>query len=178
MFQEMLQTLPQVIIDGLTLGSVYAVVALGYTMVYGILQLINFAHGEIFMTGAYIGTAVLLIILGMGFGSSIPSLLLLIIALVITALCTGLLGMGIERVAYRPVRRAPRLVALITAVGVSFILQDVVRIVAEILTGNYIVTGPSLFSKQITIPVSSFLSVFNDASLKVSFFIVLICPLV
>lgn len=177
MFQEMLQTLPQVIIDGLTLGSVYAVVALGYTMVYGILQLINFAHGEIFMTGAYIGTAVLLIILGMGFGSSIPSLLLLIIALVITALCTGLLGMGIERVAYRPVRRAPRLVALITAVGVSFILQDVVRIVAEILTGNYIVTGPSLFSKQITIPVSSFLSVFNDASLKVSFFIVLICAI-
>lgn len=177
MFQEMLQTLPQVIIDGLTLGSIYAVVALGYTMVYGILQLINFAHGEIFMTGAYIGTAVLLIILGMGFGSSIPSLLLLIIALVITALCTGLLGMGIERVAYRPVRRAPRLVALITAVGVSFILQDVVRIVAEILTGNYIVTGPSLFSKQITIPVSSFLSVINDASLKVSFFIVLICAI-
>lgn len=177
MIQEMLQTLPQVIIDGLTLGAVYAVVALGYTMVYGILQLINFAHGEIFMSGAYIGTGLLLLFFGMGLGSAIPSLLLLMIVLIISALCTGFLGMGIERVAYRPVRSAPRLVALITAIGISFILQDVVRIIAEMVNGNYIVTGPSLFSEQITIPVSSLSSIFNDASFKVSFIIVLACAI-
>lgn len=68
MFLEMVQSLPQVLIDGLTLGAVYAVVALGYTMVYGILQLINFAHGEIFMSGAFIGTALFILIMGMKFG--------------------------------------------------------------------------------------------------------------
>ena len=105
MFHEIIQTLPQVLIDGLTLGAVYAVVALGYTMVYGILQLINFAHGEIFMSGAFIGTGLLIFFLGTGFGSAIPSIFLLFMVILLTALCTGLLGMGIERVAYRPFKK-------------------------------------------------------------------------
>ncbi|MBM7607205.1 branched-chain amino acid transport system permease protein [Lysinibacillus composti] len=171
MLLEMFQTLPQVLIDGLTLGAVYAVVALGYTMVYGILQLINFAHGEIFMTGAFIGTALFIMI--MGWGSAIPQILLLIIVLVITASITGFIGVGMERIAYRPLRNAPRLIPLITAIGISFVLQDVIRFIAELTSGNYIVTGPSLFSENINLKTSAISSVFNDASFKTSFLIVL-----
>ncbi|HWI47756.1 branched-chain amino acid ABC transporter permease [Rummeliibacillus pycnus] len=174
MLHEMIQSLPQVLIDGLTLGTVYAVVALGYTMVYGILQLINFAHGEIFMTGAFIGTAFLLIFTNIGWISSIPAILLLILVLLTTSILTGFLGMGIERVAYRPLRNAPRLIPLITAIGISFVLQDIVRFIAELTKGNYIVTGPSLFTKQIEIHTSSISSIFHDSSFKSSFFIVLI----
>ncbi|MGE7665644.1 branched-chain amino acid ABC transporter permease [Ureibacillus composti] len=171
MLLEMFQTLPQVLIDGLTLGAVYAVVALGYTMVYGILQLINFAHGEIFMTGAFIGTALFIMI--MGWGSAIPQILLLIIVLVITASITGFIGVGMERIAYRPLRNAPRLIPLITAIGISFVLQDVIRFIAELTSGNYILTGPSLFSENINLKTSAISSVFNDASFKTSFLIVL-----
>ena len=174
MLLEMLQSLPQVLIDGLALGAVYAVVALGYTMVYGILQLINFAHGEIFMTGAFIGTAFFILLMGMGWVSSVPQIIVLILVLVVTACLTGLLGMGIERVAYRPLRNAPRLIPLITAIGISFILQDVIRFIAELSSGNYIVTGPSLFTDQMTIKFSSLSSIFNDASFKTSFLIVLV----
>lgn len=173
MLLEMLQSLPQVLVDGLALGAVYAVVALGYTMVYGILQLINFAHGEIFMTGAFIGTAFFILLMGMSWISSVPQIIVLILVLVITACLTGLLGMGIERVAYRPLRNAPRLIPLITAIGISFILQDVIRFIAELSSGNYIVTGPSLFKDQITIKASSLWNIFNDASFKTSFLIVL-----
>lgn len=178
MFHEIIQTLPQVLIDGLTLGAVYAVVALGYTMVYGILQLINFAHGEIFMSGAFIGTGLLIFFLGTGYGSAIPSIFLLFMVILLTALCTGLLGMGIERVAYRPLRNVPRLVPLITAIGLSFILQDVIRLITELTNGNYILTGPSIFSNQIVIPTSSIASIFNDANFKVSFLFVLISAIV
>lgn len=178
MLQEVLQTLPQVIIDGLTLGSVYAVVALGYTMVYGILQLINFAHGEIFMTGAYIGTGLMILFMGMGWVSALPAIIVLIVVLVITSTITGFIGVGMERVAYRPLRNMPRLIPLITAIGISFILQDVVRFIAELLNGNYILTGPSLFTNNITIKASSILSLFNDASFKSSFLIVLVAAIV
>lgn len=178
MLHEMLQSLPQVLIDGLTLGTVYAVVALGYTMVYGILQLINFAHGEIFMTGAFIGTTFLLIFTNIGWITAIPSILLIILVLVTTAILTGFLGMGIERVAYRPLRNAPRLIPLITAIGISFVLQDIVRFIAELTKGNYIITGPSLFSKQINIPSSSISRLFHDSSLKTSFFIVLVIAVI
>ncbi|MFJ5771366.1 branched-chain amino acid ABC transporter permease [Psychrobacillus sp. NPDC093180] len=178
MLLEMLQSLPQVLIDGLALGAVYAVVALGYTMVYGILQLINFAHGEIFMTGAFIGTAFFILLMGMSWVSSVPQIVVLIVVLVVTACLTGLLGMGIERVAYRPLRNAPRLIPLITAIGISFILQDVIRFIAELSSGNYIVTGPSLFTNQLTINFSSLSSIFNDASFKTSFLIVLVTAVI
>ena len=174
MILEILQSLPQVLIDGLALGAIYAVVALGYTMVYGILQLINFAHGEIFMSGAFIGTAICALLMGMSFFTSIPQLLLLLIVLVVTASLTGLMGMGIERVAYRPLRNSPRLIPLITAIGISFILQDLVRFIAELTTGRYIVTGPSLFTEQVVLKFSSLWSNFNDAMFKQSFIIVVI----
>ena len=174
MILEILQSLPQVLIDGLALGAVYAVVALGYTMVYGILQLINFAHGEIFMSGAFIGTAICALLMGMSWFASIPQIILLLVVLVVTACLTGLMGMGIERVAYRPLRNSPRLIPLITAIGISFILQDVVRFIAELTTGRYIVTGPSLFSEQVVIKFSALWSNFNDAMFKPSFIIVIV----
>ena len=165
-------------IDGLTLGTVYAVIALGYTMVYGILELINFAHGEIFMTGAFIGTTLLLLLTGIGWVAALPALLMLVFVLVVTAVLTGFLGMGIERLAYRPLRHAPRLIPLITAIGISFVLQDIVRFIAELSKGSYIVTGPSLFTNQILIKTSSISSIFNDASIKTSFVIVLVTAVV
>ncbi|WP_312098421.1 ABC transporter permease subunit [Niallia sp.] len=175
MLTEILQTLPQVLIDGLTLGAVYAVIALGYTMVYGILELINFAHGEIFMSGAFIGTAVLIVLTSLGWTSMLPAVVSLIIMLLITSLITGFLGMGIERVAYRPLRKAPKLIALISAIGISFLLQDIVRFITELFKGNYILTSPSLFSDKISIG-----SVFGShaASFKSSFLVVIIVAVI
>ncbi|RYM05437.1 branched-chain amino acid ABC transporter permease, partial [Sporolactobacillus sp. THM7-7] len=176
MLTEIVQILPQVLIDGLTLGLVYAVVAIGYTMVYGILELINFAHGDVFMTGAFIGAAVLFGFAGMGFLSVLPTMLAFLILLIVAGIATGLLGVGIERVAYRPLRRknAPKLIALITSIGISFVLEDVVRFITEWKTGNYILTPPGLFSGNMKLDLSSALPIFHDASLKTSFFVVLI----
>lgn len=178
MFTEMIQTLPQVLIDGLTLGAVYAVIAIGYTMVYGILELINFAHGEVFMTGAFIGTAILLTFTSLGWLSMMPVIASLILVLIITSILTGFLGMGIERVAYRPLRNAPKLITLITAIGVSFLLQDIVRFIAEIKNGNYIVTGPRLFNDQIKLHASAILPQFHDATFKSTFLVVIIVAFV
>lgn len=178
MLSGIIQTLPQVLIDGITLGAVYAVIAIGYTMVYGILELINFAHGDIFMTGAFIGTAILMIFSGSGLLSAMPAVIVLIFILIVTSVLTGFLGMGIERVAYRPLRRAPKLITLITAIGVSFLLQDIVRFIAELKTGNYILTGPELFNNQLKLKASSLLPQFHDATFKSTFLVVLICAVV
>ncbi len=175
---EIIQTLPQVLIDGLVLGAVYAIVALGYTMVYGILELINFAHGEIFMVGAFIGTAVLITFTGFGLFSSLPAILVLAVVLIIASTLTGFLGMGIERVAYRPLRNAPKLITLITAIGISFLLQDLVRFIAELKEGNYIITGPSLFSGQHQIKTNSILSALGDAQIKSASIIILVVAVV
>lgn len=103
----------QQLINGLSLGSIYALIALGYTMVYGIIKLINFAHGEIYMVGAFIGyTTINVFHLGL-----IPSL-------IISMLLCAALGALIERIAYKPLRNATRVAALITAIGVSFLLQN------------------------------------------------------
>src|SRR5438445_1149381 len=117
----------QLLVVGLATGAVYALIALGYTMVYGIIELINFAHGDIFM----IGTFVAITILGL-FGitsTSQPTGLALIGLLIVTCLGSMLvcavLGVVIERVAYRPLRNSPRLAPLISAIGVSLILEDV-----------------------------------------------------
>ncbi|WP_141430649.1 branched-chain amino acid ABC transporter permease [Bacillus sp. 03113] len=174
MLTHIIQTLPQVLIDGLTLGAVYAVIALGYTMVYGILELINFAHGEIFMSGAFIGTSVLLIMTGLGWVSAMPAILTFIIILIVASVLTGFMGMGIERVAYRPLRRAPKLITLITAIGVSFLLQDIVRFIVELKKGNYIVNAPSLFNDKIQLKLSSIIPQFDNATFKSSFIVVLI----
>src|ERR671913_2131355 len=109
----------QQIINGLVLGSIYALVALGYTMVYGILGLINFAHGDIVMIGALVA----LTVVGLLSGSGLPPIVILLIALAAAAAVCVPLGVTIERVAYRPLRRAPRLAPLITAIGVSILIQ-------------------------------------------------------
>lgn len=166
MFSSILQTLPQVLIDGLALGAIYAVVALGYTMVYGILELINFAHGEIFMTGAFVGTAVLFGFQGAGWLTGMPAWLSYLLIILIAMLVTGALGVGIERVAYRPLRKAPKLILLISAFGVSFVLQDVIRFIAELKTGNYIISTLQLFDQRYQLPLSSISSWFTDASVK------------
>jgi branched-chain amino acid transport system permease protein len=115
----------QQILNGLVLGSVYALVALGYTMVYGILQLINFAHGEVLMVGAMVAVSLAPGLLAAG----VPAfLVLLIIVLAAIPVCM-LLSVFIERVAYRPLRNAPRLAPLITAIGMSIVLQTVAMII-------------------------------------------------
>ena len=111
----------QQVINGLVLGSVYALVALGYTMVYGILGLINFAHGEVVMVGALTSLSVIATLMGSSIG--LPGPLIVILALAVAMSVCMLLGFTIERVAYRPLRRAPRLAPLITAIGVSMLLQ-------------------------------------------------------
>jgi len=136
----------QQLINGVTLGGMYALIALGYTLVYGILLMINFAHSEMFMTGAYVGLGVLLLLTDKGviakvskampflsfleasrtfFTSSAFGLIVLFLIVFLVAMtATGLLGMFIERVAYRPLRNAPRLAPLISAIGVSIFLQN------------------------------------------------------
>lgn len=178
MFSSVIQTLPQVLIDGLALGVIYAVVALGYTMVYGILELINFAHGEIFMTGAFAGTAVLLIFQGTGWTAALPPWLFYVLILFIAMMVTGALGVGIERVAYRPLRKAPKLISLISAFGVSFVLQDVVRFIAELKTGNYIVSVPQLFEGRFTLGFSSLTASLGNASIKANTIFIFIVAIV
>ena len=117
----------QQIINGLTLGSIYAVVALGYTMVYGIIQLINFAHGEVVMVGAMVAFSVITALAGAAPGLS-PVVIVAAGALVAIPVCMAL-GYTLERVAYRPLRNAPRLAPLITAIGVSIILQHVAMLI-------------------------------------------------
>jgi len=117
----------QQLINGLTLGSVYAMVALGYTMVYGIIQLINFAHGEVVMIGAMVAYTVIVGLTGAQPGLP-PILIVLCGLLVAIPVCMGV-GYTLERVAYRPLRRAPRLAPLITAIGLSIILQHLALIV-------------------------------------------------
>src|SRR5512144_1530069 len=117
----------QQLINGLALGAVYALIALGYTMVYGILQLINFAHGEVYMLGAYLGIIVLGVLTAAGLTAySLPLSLLVTIA-VSMAFCS-VYGAAIERLAYRPLRNATKLAPLISAVGMSSVLQNVVML--------------------------------------------------
>ena len=117
----------QQLINGLALGAVYALIALGYTMVYGILQLINFAHGEIYMLGAYLGIIVLGALTYLGFTAySLP--LSLLLTVIISMFFCAAYGAVIERVAYRPLRNASKLAPLISAVGMSIILQNFVML--------------------------------------------------
>ena len=116
----------QQLINGLTIGMIYALIALGYTMVYGIIQLINFAHGEIFITGAFFALAVF------GLFPHTPQsngVLALVLAFGAGVCGCGILGVAIERIAYRPLRKAPRLACLITAIGISFILQNILMLI-------------------------------------------------
>jgi len=118
----------QQLVNGLTIGMIYALIALGYTMVYGIAQLINFAHGDVFMVGAYLGLFAYSVFMPLlsGNGHSVIGVFLIFI---FSMSLSGALGVLIERFAYRPLRNAPRLAPLITAIGVSFLLQNIIMLV-------------------------------------------------
>ena len=119
-----METFIQQIINGLVLGSMYALVALGYTMVYGIINLINFAHGEVLMVGALTSWTVVTVLADSG----LPGWALLLISMVCAIVVCSVLNFAIEKVAYRPLRNAPRLAPLITAMGVSLLLQTLAMI--------------------------------------------------
>ena len=140
----------QQIINGLVLGSIYALVALGYTMVYGILGLINFAHGDIVMVGALVALTVVQALAG----SALPPLIVIAVAMLAAIAVCIVIGVTIERVAYRPLRRAPRLAPLITAIGVSILIQYSAALVwgkqyislPQIITPTSIEIGGAQFS--------------------------------
>jgi len=123
----------QQLVNGVTLGGMYALIALGYTLVYGILLMINFAHSEMFMCGAYVGLGMLTWLTSESFpassfftGSTFGLILLYLIVFAVSMVAIGILGVVIERLAYRPLRHAPRLAPLISAIGVSIFLQNAV----------------------------------------------------
>jgi branched-chain amino acid transport system permease protein len=120
-----MDTFLQQLINGLVLGSVYALVALGYTMVYGIINLINFAHGEVLMVGALTSWTVVTVLADLG----LPGWLLLLLSLLAAIAVCAVLNFAIEKVAYRPLRNAPRLAPLITAMGMSLLLQTLAMII-------------------------------------------------
>jgi branched-chain amino acid transport system permease protein len=115
----------QQLINGITLGSVYGLIAIGYTMVYGIVGMINFAHGEIYMIGAFVALIAYLVLAPVG-GAGI--VVALVLVLLVSMLVTAVYGWTLERVAYRPLRRSPRLAALISAIGMSIALQNYVQL--------------------------------------------------
>jgi branched-chain amino acid transport system permease protein len=148
---------PEIILDqvvnGLTIGSIYALIALGYTLVYGILFMINFAHGEIFMFGSFAGFAVLSYFSDIGFTVAHPTPSILA-AFAAAMAISALLGILLERVAYRPLRNAPRLAPLISAIGASIFLQNVMMLIVkarmqvypDLLPERFIEIGPATVS--------------------------------
>jgi branched-chain amino acid transport system permease protein len=135
----------QQVINGLTIGSVYALIALGYTMVYGVLEMINFAHGDVYMVGSFLGLLVLWL-WGPGVGSAGAGIALVLGATLLGAMAgCGLLGVGIERIAYRPLRGTSRLGPLIAALGVSLFIQNSVML----LVGTRPLPFPALIPKRL-----------------------------
>ncbi len=154
-------TFLQQLVNGLSLGSIYALIALGYTMVYGVLRLINFAHGDVYMVGAYVGYY-----LSRRLKGDEPSLVGALVVMLGAMLACAVLGVIIERFAYRPVRRAARLTLLITAIGVSLFLENGAQLVfgadpkffpSLAPRTDFIVGGVRLTSEQLTVIAVSFL---------------------
>jgi branched-chain amino acid transport system permease protein len=154
-------TFLQQLVNGLSLGSIYALIALGYTMVYGVLRLINFAHGDVYMVGAYVGY-----FLSRRLRGDEPSIVSALLVMLGSMIACALLGVLIERLAYRPVRREARLTLLITAIGVSLFIENLAQLVFgpdpkffPSLAPHFAfhVAGVSLTSEQITVVVVSVL---------------------
>jgi branched-chain amino acid transport system permease protein len=136
----------QITIYGIADGAIYALVALGYTMVYGIIELINFAHGDVFTLGAYIATVLLGFFAVNENGFTVVNFIALLIVFPVVMLVMGLINITIERVAYRPLRNAPRLAPLITAIGMSFVLEGIMFIwqgPATVHFPNILPNGPA-----------------------------------
>lgn len=147
----------QQVLNGLVLGSIYALVALGYTMVYGIIGLINFAHGEVVMVGAMVTISVLTMLAGAGFAPGIVTLLLAIMAAAVVCM---LLAQGMEKFAYRPLRKAPRLTPLILAIGISIALQNL----AMMIWGRGYKTFPEVVEVQ---PVEVFGATMTNVQMSI-----------
>ncbi|MBI6918638.1 MULTISPECIES: branched-chain amino acid ABC transporter permease [Pseudomonas] len=154
----------QQVLNGLVLGSIYALVALGYTMVYGIIGLINFAHGEVVMVGAMVTISVLTMLAGAGFAPGLITLLLAIMAAVVVCM---LLAQGMEKYAYRPLRKAPRLTPLILAIGISIALQNL----AMMIWGRGYKTFPEVVETQ---PVDVFGATITNVQLSIMLIAVVI----
>lgn len=135
--------LPGMIVNGLTIGFVYAIIALGYTMVYGVLKFVNFAHSEIFMVGGVVGYEVMFRLSAASALQGMSPFILVPLMIVVSAVVCGLLAVTIERIAYKPLRNAPKLVPLISAIGVSFLLQDIVRAYSAIAHQEFNLAYPN-----------------------------------
>jgi branched-chain amino acid transport system permease protein len=154
---------PQVLLDGIILGFMYALIALGYTMVYGVLEFINFAHSEIFIVGAFVGVEILLGLKAAGLLEALPWVLVLLLILAAGMVVSGTLAVVVERVAYRPLRNTPRLIPLISAIGVSFFLQDAIRLFESLWNNSFNLVYPTLdalnhrfeITETIDVPVKS-----------------------
>jgi len=147
--------LPQVVLDGILLGFMYALIALGYTMVYGVLEFINFAHSEIFIVGAFVGVEILLGFQRAGWLASLPWPLVLVLILLAGMTVSGVLAVTVERVAYRPLRGAPRLIPLISAIGISFFLQDLIRLVESIWHNAFNLVYPTVDALNVRFELTS-----------------------
>ena len=148
-----MDTFIQLTVDGLTLGSVYALIALGYTLVYGVLKLLNFAHGDVFMVGTFIGFGMLQLLGGTS-NPLVPVWLLLVLVTLAAMAGCAVLGVVIERFAYRPLRDAPRIAPLISALGVSFFLANSMQLLFGAEPRNYntfALSGGALYLKGIDI---------------------------
>lgn len=145
----------QQLINGLVLGSIYGLIAIGYTMVYGIVGMINFAHGDIFMIGGFIALIVFLILMSIGL-SSIP--LILLIVLLVAMAVTALYGWTVERIAYRPLRHSFRLAPMLSAIGMSFVLTNYsqvaqgarVKPIEPVITGGYTLIEGNEFAVRLS----------------------------
>ncbi|MFO3795921.1 MAG: branched-chain amino acid ABC transporter permease [Anaerolineales bacterium] len=159
-----LSTWTDLIVTGLALGGVYALIALGYTLVYGILRMINFAHSEVFMSGAFTASFVATGLVNMGWWNSLPILSLLIV-MGVAAAVSAIVAFLVERIAYRPLRHAPRLVPLITAIGASFFLQYTFRGLygsglkgypeMQIFKGEIVLLGIRFFKTQLVVIIGA-----------------------
>lgn len=149
----------QQLINGLTLGSIYGLIAIGYTMVYGIIGMINFAHGDVFMVGAFIALIVFLILVSLFY--AVPVAIALLIMMIVAMLLTSLYNWTIEKVAYRPLRGSFRLAPLITAIGMSIVLSNFVQVtqgprnkpIPPMVSQTYNIGGVTISLKQIIIVV-------------------------
>jgi branched-chain amino acid transport system permease protein len=148
-----LEILPQVLLDGIVLGFMYALIALGYTMVYGVLEFINFAHSEIFVLGAFVGVEVLLLLESAGQLATLHPAVILTLVIITAMVISGVAAMALERVAYRPLLGGPRLIALISAIGASFFLQDGLRLFESLWRNTFYLNYPSLVFLDRNLPV-------------------------
>jgi branched-chain amino acid transport system permease protein len=150
-----LEILPQVLLEGLVLGFMYALIALGYTMVYGVLEFINFAHSEIFVLGAFVGVEVLFWLQDTGQLAVLHPAFVLSLVIAAGMFISGLAAMALERVAYRPLQGGPRLVALISAIGASFFLQDALRLFESLWRNTFYLNYPTLDVLDEVLPLAT-----------------------